>query len=206
MTRLSNLRGALAGAALATLAVGGSATPASAQILGVKGGVSVASASLDTSATFDKENRTGFVGGAFLTWSVGPLGFQPEVSYARMGFGERGAADGLKLGYLTGTALLKLGIPLVVAKPSVFGGLAYGIRTNCEVDGTSCSDAGLDVKRTDTSAVFGGDLAVYIGKASLWADGRYNIGLQDINESSDIFRSVKNRAWQLQAGIGFKLD
>ena len=43
-------------------------------------------ANADRSRTFDKDNRTGFVGGTFVYLGLGPLGFQPELSYSRVGF------------------------------------------------------------------------------------------------------------------------
>jgi hypothetical protein len=69
----------IVGAVLASLSLAAIAGEAEAQLVGVefgvRGGVSVASASFDLD-TFDAENRTGFVGGPFLNLDFGMFGAQ----------------------------------------------------------------------------------------------------------------------------------
>ena len=181
------------------------ARPGHAQIVGFKGGVSVASASFRTSNTFASKNRTGFAGGMFLNLALGPLSIQPEISYADKGFNEASGRGALKLGYLSGTGLVKLGIPLSVVKPSVFVGVAYGIRTKCQLDGVDCASAGFETKKSETSGVFGADLAIFVGGLSLWGDGRYVVSFDDVRASGGPFKDLKNRAWLFQAGFGFRI-
>ena len=173
--------------------------------LGVRGGVSVASASLDVGQTFSKSNRTGFVGGVFLNFDAGLFGFQVGGQYAQKGvkldFGN--VVDELSLSYLEIPAVVKLGIPLGVVKPSILGGASLGFNTGCEFgDDDDCKD---DFKSTDFSGILGADLAIYVGTISVWADGRYNFGFSDINEASDLVDDLKHRNWMLQAGLGFRL-
>lgn len=169
---------------------------------GLRGGVSVASASVDVGETFEKSNRTGFTGGVFLDiGGSGLIGFQLGAQYTQKGveldFGD--AVDELTLDYLEIPAVVKLGLPLQVVKPSVFVGAGLGFNTGCENDDIDCGD---DISGTEWSGIIGADAAIYLGAVSLWADGRYQVGLNDIADTES-YRELKNRAWTLQAGLGF---
>ena len=172
--------------------------------LGFRGGVSVADASVDISDTFDKSNRTGFVGGLFLNYDASLLGFQIGAQYAQKGvdLDIEDTINEFSLSYLEIPAVVKLGIPLGVIKPSVFGGAGLGFKTGCDNSGADCGD---DLKGTDFTGIAGADVAIYLGSISLWADGRYHFGLSNINDASDVVGDLKNRNWTLQAGLGFKL-
>jgi hypothetical protein len=108
----------------------------------------------------------------------------------------------LELGYIEIPAVLKLGIPLGMVKPSVFGGAGLGFNISCDVSGQDCSDG---FKSSEWTGIAGADLAIYLGGLSLWADGRYHVGLNDIAEASDVVGDLKNRHWTLQVGLGFKV-
>ncbi|UCC24524.1 MAG: porin family protein [Gemmatimonadales bacterium] len=192
-------------AALSIFALGSTALEAQDGLtFGVRGGVSVASASLDASQTFDKSNRTGIAGGLFLDYATSSVfGFQIGAQYTQKGveldFGS-GNTPAFDLGYLDIPAVLKLGIPLGIIRPSIFGGVGLGFQTQCEVSGEDCGDV---FKGSDFHGIVGLDLAIYLGGLSLWADGRYNVGLQNIADASDVVGDLKNRNWTLQVGIGF---
>lgn len=189
--------------ALACLAL--VATQAEAQQgleLGVRGGVSVASIGGDFGDTFDSSNTTGFVGGVFLNYDAGLLGFQVAGQYTQKGseLDVEGAVEDLSLDYFEIPAVVKLGIPLGIAKPSIFGGVQLGFNTGCDTGGDDCGD---NVKSTEWSGVAGADVAFYVGSVSLWVDGRYNFGLNDVNDAD--FGDLKNRAWTFQGGVAFAL-
>lgn len=189
-------------AIVTTLALTAGATPALAQHgteIGLRAGVSVASASFDTD-TFDESNRTGFVGGPFINFDLGALGFQVAGLYNTKGVQTN--VGELDLQYIEIPAVVKLGLPLEVIKPSVFAGAAVAFRTGCEIDGVECGDSAFE--STDYLAVVGADVAIYLGAVSFWADARYDIGLSSINDAEDVFGDLKNRNWNLTAGIGFK--
>ena len=180
------------------------ATGADAQsTLGIRGGISVANASLDIQEDFDKSNRTGFTGGVFWDWaSSGLLGIQIGAQYTQKGveLDVQQAASDFDLAYLEIPAVVKLGLPLGPVRPSVFGGAALGFNTSCEdVDGNDCGE---DVESTEWSGVAGADLAIYIGGISLWADARYHFGLNNISKDA-LIEEAKNRTWTLQVGLGF---
>lgn len=172
--------------------------------LGFRGGVSVASASVDVDQTFEKSNRTGFAGGVFLNYDAGLLGFQVGGQYTQKGVDlEIGnILNEFDFSYVEIPAVVKLGIPLGVVKPSVFGGAGLGFTTGCDIGGEDCGD---EIKSTDWTGIAGADVALYLGSLSLWADGRYHFGLNDINDANDVVGDLKNRNWTFQAGIGFRL-
>jgi len=140
--------------------------------LGIRGGVSVASANIeDIDGTFDQDSRTGFAGTLFFNAGKGIFSLQPELSYIQKGAAESGESNQTELTYLEAALLLKAGLPLGIAR--------------------------------DWNALFGIDVAVYLGGISLWGDGRYAVGLSDIADIEDV--SYKNRAWIFSAGVGFAL-
>ncbi len=172
--------------------------------LGVRGGVSVASASFSASETFDKSNRTGFVGGLF--WDAGGsslFGFQIGGNYVQKGVTVDD--EDLKVDYIEIPAVVKVGVPLGLLKPSVLGGVGVAFNTKCEVDGAAlgfdgdCKD---QVKGTEWSGILGADVGVYLGSISLWFDARYHFGLNNISKD-EVFDDLKNRAWNITGGLGF---
>ncbi|MEJ2541325.1 MAG: porin family protein [Gemmatimonadota bacterium] len=192
---------------VASLAALASSAPAleAQTILGVRGGVSVSSASFDVSETLDDSNRTGFVGGVFLDWGQSTLfGFQVAAQYAQKG-AEIDNVD-LDLAYLEIPAVVKVGLPLGIVKPSVFGGVALGFNTSCDdPDQVFGADFCDDVSSTEWAGVFGADAAFYLGSLSLWIDARYNVGLNDISSDLEFVDDLKNRAWNISGGVGFGL-
>lgn len=172
--------------------------------LGVRGGVSVASASVDVEETLSKSNRTGFAGGVFLNYDMGILGFQVGGQYTQKGvdldFGD--AVTEFSLDYVEIPAVVKAGLPLGIVKPSLLGGVGLSFNTGCDAGGEDCSDS---VKSTDVQGIAGADVAIYVGSISLWVDGRYHFGLSDVTEAADVVGDLKNRNWIFQGGIAFKL-
>ncbi len=176
--------------------------------LGLRGGVSVASANIDDiDGTFDQSNRTGFAGTLFFNAGKGIFSLQPELSYIQKGAAESGTSNQTELTYLETALLLKAGLPLGIARAGIFGGIGADFELDCKISddsqSESCSDLGLDTKSPDWNALFGLDLAVYLGSISLWGDGRYAVGLSDIADIDDV--SYKNRSWIFSAGVGFAL-
>jgi len=175
------------------------------RVLGVRGGVSVSSATIDWAETFDDSNRTGFVGGVFLDFgSSSPLGLQIGAQYSQRGVEldiDDVVAD-LDLAYLEIPAVVKVGIPMGFMKPSVLGGAALGFNVSCDYGASGdCSD---EVTSTDWAGILGADVAFYLGSLSLWVDGRSHFGLSNISGAFE-FDEFKNRAWQFQGGLGFPL-
>ena len=183
----------------ATLAVGTFVSPAhAAGVAGVRGGVTVASASLDISQTLDKENQTGFAGSAFAILGVGVAVLQPEISYVEKGVKNSATDNGIELNYLELATLIKTGLPVPVVKPYVFGGIAADFEVDKNVSGIQ-----LDTNSPDWNLIFGADVQFDLSTIVLLADGRYALGLTDVSKGSDVVKDLKNRAWIFSAGVGF---
>jgi hypothetical protein len=188
-----------------------SATPGLAQgrTLGVRLGTSIATLNTNAENLLDRENRTGVVAGVFYNRSLGgPLAYQVEVLYAGRGT-EFEDGSSFDLTYLELPVLLKASVPVGLLRPGVFGGVGLAVKVHCSVeDGTSesCDDVeGLDVKSTDWNAVVGADLQLGLAGLSVWGDARYYVGLSDVGEFGDVVEDVKNRSWELTAGVGIPL-
>lgn len=171
---------------------------------GAKAGVSVASADIgDIGETFSKSNQTGFAGGLFIHNYWGLFGGQLEGSYIQKGvkqsFGTLGE-ESIKLDYIELAALLKLGLPLGIVRPGLFGGVGFDILLSCDAAGDDCKD---ETKSTDWVGIIGGDVIVYFGSFNIFGDGRYNIGLSEVSDVSDF--EYKNQGWTFQAGVGFEI-
>jgi hypothetical protein len=189
---------------------------ASAQtVIGVKGGIGIAELSLSENS-LDFDSRTTFTGGAFATFGLGETFFlQPEVLYAPKG--AKGDLDGVDATF----ALDYIEVPLLVGagfnvgsgsvQPRVFAGPSVGFEIGCDVSGSeggtsvslSCSELELETTSVDFGVVFGAAVAFPLGSVQLIIDGRYDLGLTNVNDTEGDDESLKNRAWQFMAGVGF---
>lgn len=159
-------------------------------LIGLRAGVSVAEASLDVSQTFSSENRTGFAASGFAQLGLGVIMLQPELSYIQKGL------QGIELDYIELALLAKAGLPIPVVSPHLFGGIGADFQTKSESD-----FVGLDTKNTDWTAIFGADVMFHLGGLNAVVDGRYGLGLTEIQEASDTVSDLKNRAWLFSAGL-----
>ena len=179
---------------------------------GAKAGVSVSSADLgDIPATFSKSNQTGFAGGLFIHNYWGLFGGQLEASYIQKGVKGTSASGvenaATKIDYIELAALLKLGLPLGIVRPGLFGGIGFDIKVSCSEDSPGTIAFCDNVKSTDWAGILGGDVIVYFGSFSVFGDGRYNFGLSNIDGVDDVLDAAeyKNQGWTFQAGVGFEI-
>lgn len=175
---------------------------------GARIGTSVATLDTDAESILDEDNRSGPVFGVFYNRGMGILGYQLEVLYTKRGTDLTGGGS-LDLAYVQVPALVKVGVPVGMLRPGAFGGIALAVKVDCDVvdDGSSaCSDiSGFELNDVDWNAVVGADLQLSLTAISLWADGRYYVGLSDVGEFEDVLDDVKNRSWELTAGVGIGL-
>ena len=181
------------------------------RMIGVKGGITLASADIeDVSGTFDADNRTGWGIGAFLTLGGGLLSVQPELNFVENGFDAAtpfGDAE-VKLRYFVPAVLVRVGLPLAVVRPGLFGGVGIGVEAGCKINDVDCEDTpfSFETKSTDPTGIFGADLDIPLGSSAvLRADVRYLVGFSDIHEASDVWTEIKNRAWAVSAGVALRL-
>jgi len=210
-------------AALSTVAVAAtlllSAAPARSQGLGigVEGGPTFADFSVSEGGA-DLESRTGFrVAGVLRYGFAGPLGLQTGVGLAQKGTSLSTTDADYRVSYIEIPLLITATIPAPAAvSPRVFVGSQVGIESSCEISGLSgvpdavdctaqeAGEAGLDTKSTNVDLVFGGGLDFQLsGPLTLTLDGRYDLGMSDINDLSgtDVTNEIKNRSFSASAGI-----
>jgi hypothetical protein len=183
---------------LVLLLLAPAAAQAAGAVLGARAGVSVASASLDVNETFSSDNRTGFAGTIFLDLGSALLNLQPEASYVQKGIQDGNTGETLELDYFELAGLLKVGLPIPVVQPHLFGGIGADFRVQDNIP----ADVTFSAKNADWNLIFGADVKFGLGKVILYGDGRYALGLTDVTEASDVVQDMKNRAWIFSAGVG----
>jgi hypothetical protein len=173
------------------------ASSASAQGVGVKGGLVFADFSSDA---VKYENRTGWQGGLFVGGNLpGVLGAQVEFNYLEKK--TRGLlGQEIKLDYLQIPLLLKLHTPAKTA--SSFQ--AYGIVGPSVDIKVGDSIGGIDVKDSfnglDLGLMFGGGIEA----GHLIFEGRYSRGLRKVNKAFDDLTTIKSHSFAVLAGIRFR--
>jgi hypothetical protein len=204
----------VAALALAVGAAGAREAVAQENLLGVKAGF--VSANVDEDGA-DARTSLGF--GGFARFGLAPrLSVQPEALYVGKGFGDE--TDGIdatfELDYLQIPVLLQYHVPVEGdISPRLFAGPALAFNLGCDVSGgdgstsvsLSCdafSDFGVDLeaRTVELALVFGGGVDIAAGSTTVTLDGRYDMGLSDVLEIEGV-SGLKNRAWELFAGVGF---
>jgi hypothetical protein len=159
----------------------------------------------------DLDQRIGLVAGAFVTWPIGErFGIQVEALYTQKGaaFDESGVTGTTKLDYVEvplllvastppdrpgGTSLQFFGGPAVAFKVSAKGSGSFQGQT---VDVDIPDDV---IEKVDLGVVVGA--GVTFGRLSI--EGRYTIGLANVNGDTSDATEVKNRSLGILAGFRF---
>jgi hypothetical protein len=192
------------------------ATPLQAQTtLGVKGGINVANVSTNIADIEELvDSKTGFVGGAFATFSLGSLfAVQPELLYSQKGFKaeEEGLSAELGTNYVEIPVLLKAQFKLAMLRPAIYAGPVLSMETGCSLSvvgvSVDCDDdeGFVDRKTSEWGTVFGANVDLILGSITLILDARYQLGLTNLADVPDEDDEVKSRVWQIMAGVGFTL-
>lgn len=192
---------------LGVLVLGLPATASAQSLVGVKGGLLVSDVSASDEQSIEGiESRTGAGFGAFFRTMIAPaVSVQPEVLYVTKGFE---SADEEITGEFT---LNYIQVPILVqyhltrgdgVSPRLFAGPAIAFESKCEISGSDgstevefdCSEADIETKSTDFSAVFGAGVDIPLSGFVITGDARYDLGLSNIDDSG-ADGSVKNRSW-----------
>lgn len=167
---------------------------------GIKAGVNFANIAGDD--TGDLNSLTGFVGGGFAAIPMSPtLSIQPEVFYSQKGakYEELGTDVSLKLDYIDIPVLLKFTMAGEGTKPFFLFGPSIGFSVSSKV---SAGDVSMDldgVASTDFGLVFG----IGVNFQKFLIEGRYGLGLSDINDDETVTETNNNTAFQLMLGYSF---
>ena len=88
-------------------------------------------------------------------------------------------------------------------KPYVMAGPTFGYLLSAKQDETDIKD---DVKSIDFGLTFGGGVSLPMGNNTVFVEGRYTLGLSDINDDSGPDADkIKTKGIQIMAGITFSL-
>jgi len=167
--------------------------------IGLKAGLNISN--LDNSGT-DMGSKLGFNGGLLAHVHIAPnLAIQPEVVYSGQGakYTVAGVEHSLNLDYINIPLQLQYmfdnGFRLQTGPQ-----LGFLINTKDKVNGQNSQFfSSEDFKSTDVSWTFGLGYLTYSG---LGIDGRYNLGLTNINDAGT--NSLKNNVFQV--GLFYMLD
>ncbi|MEP6905445.1 MAG: porin family protein [Gemmatimonadales bacterium] len=192
--------------------------------IGVMAGVNFATVHQDpqsSDVTFGY--RTGLLAGGFLGYQVNDVfSIEPQVLYSQKGSKVKGTGvnssleGGIKIGYIEIPVLAKFWIPVSDSqmRPFVFVGPQAEFKVSCTAEGailavtgsTDCDNTGSEIKlkSTDFGGTAGAGIQFRAGNQVVRVDGRYTLGLTDINDSGDT-RSIKNRTFAVTVGLGFPL-
>ncbi len=193
--------------------------------VGVIGGVNLANIHSDEmkdNLGMDLQNRTLFGAGAMFDAGLSEhfaLRFEPM--FLRKGAETKATENDvetisrLKMDYLELPLMARfsLGSEMSKAKPFLLAGPSVGflLRAKSEsefADITTEADIKDELKNLDYGINFGGGLTLKAGNANLFVEGRYNLGLADVDDSANdngVDVHVKNRGLELFAGIALPL-
>jgi len=172
--------------------------------IGIKGGPNFAKIDTESSPGENYENRTGFHAGAFALFKFGKVGIQPELLYSQQGSTLKYSGDpDLKsnFSYMNIPVILKL---YTVAGINLQAGPQFGFLTSAKTE--TLDGSGKVTEQDIKSDLKGSDFSIALGVGwdlpfGLTVDGRYNLGLSDINDATA--QSVKNQVWQFS--VGYKI-
>jgi len=173
---------------------------------GIKVGLNMANVTGDDAdiAGMDKKSLLGFAVGGFLTYNLMEIvAIQPEVLYTMKGakYEDAGGTENFKLAYIEIPVLAKLMLATQSnIKPNFFAGPALGILLSAKAGDTDVKD---QTKSTDFGFILGAGLNFNMASGgAITLDARYNMGLTNINDSSDDAKS-KNSVLSFLVGYGF---
>lgn len=192
--------------------------PATAQIIGLNGGLSLSSLAGDD--TEDFESSVGLKAGATATFPLsGNVGLQVGAAFAEKGadFEDTDLEGSIAFDYIEVPVMLRLGIPVDGnIAPHVAVGPAIGFLIGCEIsesfEGVSfsadCEEAELETKSIDFGVMANAGVSIATSdKFSVTVDVAYNLGLSSILDgpTDEEIPDVTNRAWSFLLGVAFPI-
>lgn len=172
--------------------------------IGVKAGPNFSKIDTESSLVSNYQSRAGFHGGAFALLKFAKFGIQPEVLFSQQGSKFSFNSQDLESNYSY------INIPVIVKLYTIGGlnlqvGPQFGFLASAQEDKVDAlgnvrtsEDVKDEIKKSDFGAALGVGWDLPFG---LSIDGRYNLGLSDINNASGNER--KNQVWQVS--LGYKI-
>jgi len=168
--------------------------------LGVKAGVTHS----DVSNVENSSYQTAFVGGAYASLhTMQIIALQAEILYSQRKFttfeGTNVQMDFVEIPLIVGLRIQ--GDPFY---PVLYAGGSAAFETKCKLEGVAaqgCESAGGSPASPQWNFLAGAAVDVYVGPVVLTLDGRFNLGLNELQEGSD----RKWRSFYLMAGVGYPL-
>lgn len=195
-----------------TLLLALSAAPAAAQTIGFKLGPTFSKLDVEDADDDALGDVTSFGGGGFIRFGAAGLSLQAELLAITKGFevedvlGDEDASRELTYVEIPVTAMFSIG-----NGPYLFAGPFVAFEVGCEgsIAGLSgdCDNNDGDRKETDFGLTGGAGIHFPLGPGALLIEGRYSLGLSDLNDS-DIpgeDGSIKSRYWAIMAGYAINL-
>ncbi|MCH6560605.1 PorT family protein [candidate division KSB1 bacterium] len=119
---------------------------------------------------------------------------------------EAGEEDKLEAAYIEVPAMIKFPFGSGDTKPYVMVGPTVGYLLSAKVkDDMEEQDIKDDVKNFDFGLAFGGGVSLPMGNNTVFVEGRYSLGLSDINDDPNDDTKIKTKGIQIMAGITFPL-
>lgn len=206
--------------------------PLNAQVqVGVQAGINLTDLNL-TQEGFKTAIRTRAILGGILTYNFSPvLGLQVEPAYVQKGAEvnfsiiESGvtidAEATISADYVDIPVLLKASFVAGPIKPYLIAGgsvafLLGDVKLKIDkatINGQDVTDMipsdereqTLKTKSTDYILSFGGGISIPVGLLNVFIEGRYDLGLTDLNDDPADDTKIKSRGIQIKAGLLFSL-
>jgi len=185
-----------------------------AQKVGIRGGANLSTMTSSVGDSDDfKTSLVGFNAGLIYELKVIPMVFvQAELIYSQKGVYYEflnGDYKNQTINYIEIpiSAKLKLGpTPLYIIAGPYFGyGLNGNTKTKIGSDETTLDiDWEKEFKRTDFGVNAGFGARFGLAPIAVFIEGRYGIGLSDINNTNGSLETINNRALQFSAGLLFE--
>lgn len=210
MTKTVRSKNRLLATAAACLAIVCSAVPAQGQGIELSGGVNFAT--ISSTAVQDAARNVGMNFGIDFILPTGPVGLGVGLDFAKKGVEAVDDASSVLVDLSYIEIPVNLRLPIVGAGPirlNLILGPRIGINTGCEImidqgaleDCATAAD-GFAVNDLDWSGTGGLGVSFALGGlAYAGADLTYVHGFSDV--SADVAEALKNRAFTLQAHVGF---
>jgi len=188
------------------------ATDIAAQTIGFKLGGSFANWNIDGTGAPATDPLSSLMGGGFVRFGMGPIAFQPELLVTTRGAAVAGTGK-VKVEYLEVPVLAVLPFPLASGiNPYLMAGPDVAFEIGCELDEAPADEDFVEChhqiestgrKRTDVGVTVGAGLELPFGPGALLIEGRYNLGLLNMSQDSDV--AIKSRTPAVLAGYPIAL-